>query len=162
MPAKAPSAASAARGAAVAVTKTHLKWIGALALLIPTLILGFQNCTVELSETTYGAAPDCAPTAEELTHFEPALMGILQANGSLAGGGTACGTCHLVTSGNSASARFGVLAETDAAAKQSNFCATLIHADKFVAGFLSAGHLGGTYTDVQVQALIDWANAVGR
>ncbi len=124
------------------------------------LLISLQGCAVQVSEDTPGAAGACDPTVAQLSDFNPPLTAILQNGGSLPGGKVACGSCHLTNSGNPASARFGILPGNDPAAQTANFCSVFPKADQFRKGYLKVSHLGGAYDDSDVQALIDWANAL--
>lgn len=162
MPERVPSEASAAPGAVVVVTNhKKAKAITALVSFGLVLIVAFQNCAVEISEETPGASTACDPTTGQLLAFETALTTILQNNTTLATGGkTACGTCHLTNSGNSASARFGILPATDVASQSTNFCSAIAVSDDVLGGYLRTSHPGGSYNDDEVQALIDWARTL--
>lgn len=138
----------------------RLRGFAAVSLVSLLLIVSFQNCAVEVSEDTPGAAGACEPTTADVNEFNTALTTILQNNTTLASGATACGTCHLTTSGNTAAARFGIDPNTDAATQISNWCAASSVADKFTQGYLSGAHPGGTYSDSDIDALLTWANSL--
>lgn len=89
---------SVAQAVVVAVTEKRgrphysaLLLLGAAGLI---MILGFQNCAVDLSSSTPGASSSgsCgSASAQALTDLQPVISGVLQTN---------CATCHGVTTGS--------------------------------------------------------------
>ena len=105
---KDPLADSAEPGADVAVTEPGKTQTGktrkgsrpsfaamlSLGLAACVMILGFQNCAVDLTATTPGASTTGAcgnPTAQELSDIQPVITGVLS---------TSCASCHGVTTGS--------------------------------------------------------------
>lgn len=123
-------------------------------------IVSFQNCAVELSDQTYGASSVCAPTGGQVVDFDGALTNFFQSTGTVGGGKQACGACHMTDSGNAAASRFGIEPGVDDASKTANWCAASTRAYELRSGYLSSSHPGGSYTDAEVQELIDWANTI--
>ena len=93
MPAKALSAVLVAREAAVAVTNRR-RILSQISLLVAAgvLVIGFQNCSVDMSTTTPGASTSgaCAASAAQLTALQPVFDSFVK---------TACAGCHGVTAG---------------------------------------------------------------
>ncbi|MCM2281401.1 MAG: hypothetical protein NDI61_06085 [Bdellovibrionaceae bacterium] len=146
--------------AATKPTPNRSAWV-AVACIGIALLVAFQNCAVEVSEETPGAASACVPSADQLTEFNMALTSILQNSATLATGGkSACGQCHLTTSGNSASTRFGIVPDTDESGQTSNWCSASLRASRFLEGYLRDSHPGGTYSDSEVEALLTWAGTL--
>lgn len=142
----------------MAVTKRA----GLTSIFIVSLlcIVSFQNCAVELSDQTYGAASICSPTGAQEVDFAAALSNFFQNTGTVGGGKQACGACHLTDSGNSAATRFGISPETDADSAKANWCAASSRASDMANGYLNSSHPGGTYTESEVQELVDWARTI--
>ncbi len=117
------------------------------------------NCAVEISDDTYGAASACAPTADELVTFDAIEAAYFQNSGTLSGGATACGQCHLTTSGNTASLKFSILPGTDETTNRANFCSVRARQSRITSGFLIDGsHPGGVFPSDQIETLVTWAN----
>lgn len=144
--------------------KSFLRRNRRLLLILPMFLLmtfGYQNCAVDLSTSTPGAATStCAPTTEQLTAFEPVLNNILQKTGLL--GATqkvACGQCHNDNSGNPANAVFMVFqgnTTTDPSLVTRNFCTVERMGRVVINRPMQDNHTGGQYSEAEIQALYNF------
>lgn len=148
----------AEQAVAVAVTKRT----GLTSVFLSSLIciVCFQNCAVELSDETYGAAGICEPTDAQEADFALVLTDFFQNTGTIGSGQQACGQCHLTDSGNPAANTFGILPDTDFASAVTNFCVASSRADDINSGYLQSSHPGGIYSTSDVETLIDWASTI--
>lgn len=148
MRAKAPSAESVAQGAAVVVTNFKKK--ATLFALLTFTVLGYQNCMVELSPNTPGAAStSCSPDSTALSEFQVVESTILQPTGTLSGGKDACGSCHGETASSSGKAVFlilGTAGVTDNTVSTKNFCTMYLKGATRLAHPQDASHSGGQYS----------------
>lgn len=83
-----------AREAAVAVTNRR-RILNQISLLVAAgvLVIGFQNCSVDMSATTPGASTSgaCSASAAQLTALQPVFDNFVK---------TSCAGCHGVTAGS--------------------------------------------------------------
>ena len=125
MPAKVPSVGSAAPEVAVAVTKVSLRPLACaafrprrsgpgfstvllLGLSAALMIVGFQNCSVDMLSSTPGASTSGAcgsPPESALSDIAPVITGVLSTN---------CATCHGMTTGSVRSGYYTPDASADA------------------------------------------------
>ncbi len=152
MHAKVRLAESAAQGAVVAVTNFKKKAM--LFALLTFTVLGYQNCMVEMSSGTPGAAStSCSPDATALTEFQVVESTILQPTGTLTSGKDACGSCHGETASSSGKAVFlilGTAGVTDNTISTKNFCTMYLKGATLLAHPGDTSHSGGQYTTVDI------------
>lgn len=80
-----------------------------LGLTAVVLVVGFQNCAVDLSSSTPGASTSGAcgsPPDQALADIQPVITGVLS---------TSCATCHAVTTGTVRSGYYTPEASANAA-----------------------------------------------
>lgn len=135
----------------------------AFLLAFGSLMLGFQNCTVENSYSTPGASTFfCDPSPEALNEFEIPLENILLITGNISGTSvTGCADCHGTVSGDSSARAVFTVYEGDLTSDPSllkrNLCSAAIHGDDVVKHVLQpTGHGGGQYLESEIQSLADF------
>jgi mono/diheme cytochrome c family protein len=152
MRAKAQQVASAEPEAAVAVTKPVRT--ATLLCSMAVLLVGYQNCSVDMSQSTPGASTFvCAPSAPQMTDFISIEQSLLTASGNVAGTTKQnCGGCH--TTGGSGAGQYSMKLNpsSDPALSLANFCTTAAKGASMDIVFTS-GHGGGSYTEAELPAL---------
>ena len=136
---------------AVAATKK-----GATLALLALMILSYQNCMVDVTATTPGAASvSCSPSTTALTEFQVVESTILQPTGSISGGKQGCGSCHAPSAGSSGKAVFSILGtagSNDTATSIKNFCAMDLKGAARLSHAQDSSHSGGSYTSSDIPA----------
>lgn len=126
------------------------------------LLIGYQNCSVDLASTTPGASlgptgGSCEPTAQQITDFKTILQDILATSGTITGSAMPkCGTCHSESASNSAKNVFMVLEGTTDDVAKRNFCSIKARGRKAVDHPRSATHGGGQYQSSDIQPWINF------
>lgn len=146
MHAKVPKEPSAAQAVVVAVTNKIKK--GLSLTLLTFMVLGYQNCMVELSPSTPGAASSsCSPDSTALSEFQIVESTMLLAAGPLTGGLDGCVSCHganAASSGKAVYLIFGTVGSNDTATSIKNFC-TMELKGKSKMVHPQEAHSGGVY-----------------
>lgn len=130
------------------------------------MIAGYQNCSVDLANTTPGASvrSSCSPPQQALEDFEPVLNDLLQAQGAIgASASLKCGTCHTLT-GTHDYAAIGrsvfLIQQGDTAANpeilKTNYCTVADRAEMLSNKLLNGPHTGGLYQASEVQILLTY------
>ena len=137
------------QGAAVAVTKKFT-----IIALTGFMLLGYQNCTVDLASTTPGAASSsCNPDPTTLAEFQVVENTVLLPTGTISGGNNGCAYCHGTAASNSGKNVFliqGTLGAQTTALSTKNFCAMDLKGATRLAHPQDASHSGGTYRQVDI------------
>lgn len=145
-------------GAVVAVTK-KARTLATLGVLAPILMLGFQNCMVDLAKTTPGASSTgCSPTSTQLSDFQTVESAIIANTGSFTDslGATrdGCASCHGSSSANSGKSVFLILTPPggtpDTATSTSNFCSMQLKSRAKLQHPSEASHSGGVYSQSSI------------
>lgn len=144
--------------------KKRWKPFTTLAASFVVMVLSFQNCAVEMSPNTPGAASQsCAPSAAVLTEFEPVLNDILQKTGNLTSAPKqGCGNCHGITSGHPGSAVFTIFEGNTTTSPNlilSNYCQVQAAGVDKIMRVLGTSHSGGQYAESEIQSLVDFCEA---
>lgn len=119
------------------------------------MILGYQNCMVDVASTTPGAAStSCSPDAASLTEFQIVENTILLPTGSIAGTmKDACGSCHGTTASSSGKSVFLVLGTAGASnsvTSAKNFCTMELKGRARLAHPGDGSHSGGLYSTTDI------------
>lgn len=145
MPVKAPSAASVELEAAVVATNRR-RILSQISLLIAAgvLVVGFQNCSVDMSASTPGASTSgaCSPSAAQLTALQPVFDNFVK---------TSCAGCHGVTTGSTQTPFYTPNATANGAdtSVQQFLYLQLCSRGGLAVGTKidgTSGHVGGTFT----------------
>jgi hypothetical protein len=132
----------------VAATKTKSQIV--ILSVAALLCLSYQNCAVDLSASTPGAASvSCVPPAQALLDFEAVESSILLPTGLI--GGTskaACGSCHgesAVSAGRSVYLVLGTAGVPNTNTSIKNYCAAQQKGAARLSHCGDASHSGGQY-----------------
>jgi hypothetical protein len=159
MPARDPSVDSVVPGAVVVVTKRRGPPFAhslLFTLAAAVMILGFQNCSVDLSTSTPGASTTGAcgsPSTQALTDIQPIVENFLK---------TSCAGCHGVT-GAATPVQSGfytpspTAVSTDPAVQTFAYIQICARGGKAVATKIApgAGHGGGEFTNAAFNTFLD-------
>lgn len=145
-------------GADVAVTKK----IATLSLLA-FMILGYQNCAVDLSASTPGAAStSCNPDSTTLTEFQVVESTILQETGTISGTSkVGCASCHAASASNAGKAVYlilGTAGSNDTATSIKNFCTMDLKGATRMSHPQDSSHSGGQYSNSDIPAYYNFIN----
>lgn len=127
------------------------------------LVLSFQNCTVDMLQSTPGATSvSCVPDPAAVANFEDVLNDILMPTGVISGTTkVGCASCHGSLASDPANAVYMIF-EGDTATNpelvQTNFCAAARLGDTLVTRPMNPGHGGGQYLETEIQSLVDFVN----
>jgi hypothetical protein len=139
------------REVAVAATKKV-----ATLTLLTFMVLGYQNCMMDMASTTPGAASiSCSPSTTALTEFQVVESTILQPTGTISGGKMGCGSCHApgaTSSGKSVFTILGTAGANDTPTSIKNFCAMDLKGAARLSHSQDSGHSGGVYTSGDIPA----------
>lgn len=161
MRAKVPLADSAEQGAAVVVIK-YFKRVATLAALF-MLVISYQNCAVELSPNTPGAASlSCSPSPTALTEFQLVENTILQPTGPIGSTGKeSCGACHGESSvrfGRSVYLIYGTAGSNNTVNSIKNYCSAQRKGAGRMLHCLEVSHSGGQYLQSEIPDFVTVVN----
>ncbi|MEK7357933.1 MAG: hypothetical protein AAB250_15895 [Bdellovibrionota bacterium] len=141
-----------------------------LAIILPAslvLMLAYQNCAVDMSANTPGAASlSCNPDTATLAEFETIFNNTLNSSsGTYASGKQKCAACHgdggpgVNGNGEGGYIIYQGDTATDTTLVSRNFCASLDKGQTLVDRPMDAGHGGTQYPQSDIQDLVTFVRA---
>lgn len=137
----------------------------AVAALWALLMVGFQNCAVDLSSTTPGASTlgslsDCTLSTGQSASFEEVLNSILQDSDFIEGTSKRrCAYCHGDT--KSGAGNFIVYTGNTTSSPQlikKNACYVIAQGRRVTTRPQQSTHGGSQYSAADIQKLVNWVN----